>query len=233
MSAGDQETRVMVVDDHASFRQPLVFMLDREPDLKVVAQASSVAEALETLGAFEEAGETIDLAVVDLNLPDGSGSQFITELQASSMRALALVLSAHSDRFRLARAIEAGATGILHKSSRIEDIVDAVRRLRSGEQLIPPREVIEAVRLVSSERLRDQEVRLLISKLTPRERELLEALAEGLSDKEIAERLYVGVGTVRTHMTHLLAKFGVDSRLQALIFAIRYSLVEIDRPVNN
>lgn len=223
----------MVVDDHASFRQPLVFMLDREPDLKVVAQASSVAEALETLGAFEEAGETIDLAVVDLNLPDGSGSQFITELQASSMRALALVLSAHSDRFRLARAIEAGATGILHKSSRIEDIVDAVRRLRSGEQLIPPREVIEAVRLVSSERLRDQEVRLLISKLTPRERELLEALAEGLSDKEIAERLYVGVGTVRTHMTHLLAKFGVDSRLQALIFAIRYGLVEIDRPLNN
>lgn len=223
----------MVVDDHASFRQPLVFMLDREPDLKVVAQASSVAEALETLGAFEEAGETIDLAVVDLNLPDGSGSQFITELQASSMRALALVLSAHSDRFRLARAIEAGATGILHKSSRIEDIVGAVRRLRSGEQLIPPREVIEAVRLVSSERLRDQEVRLLISKLTPRERELLEALAEGLSDKEIAERLYVGVGTVRTHMTHLLAKFGVDSRLQALIFAIRYSLVEIDRPLNN
>lgn len=223
----------MVVDDHASFRQPLVFMLDREPDLKVVAQASSVAEALETLGAFEEAGETIDLAVVDLNLPDGSGSQFITELQASSMRALALVLSAHSDRFRLARAIEAGATGILHKSSRIEDIVGAVRRLRSGEQLIPPREVIEAVRLVSSERLRDQEVRLLISKLTPRERELLEALAEGLSDKEIAERLYVGVGTVRTHMTHLLAKFGVDSRLQALIFAIRYGLVEIDRPLNN
>ena len=232
MSAGDQETRVMVVDDHASFRQPLVFMLDREPDLKVVAQASSVAEALATLGAFDEAGEALDLAVVDLNLPDGSGSEFISELQSSSTRALALVLSAHSDRFRLARAIEAGAAGILHKSSRIENIVDAVRRLRSGEQLIPPQEVIEAVRLVSGERLRDQEVRLLISKLTPRERELLEALAEGLSDKEIAERLYVGVGTVRTHMTHLLAKFGVDSRLQALIFAIRYGLVEIDRTLN-
>ena len=73
----------------------------------------------------------------------------------------------------------------------------------------------------------------MISKITPRERELLEALAEGLSDKEIAERLYVGVGTVRTHMTHLLSKFGVDSRLQALIFAIRYGLVEIDRPLNS
>src|ERR687895_840398 len=231
MSAGDQETRVMVVDDHASFRQPLVFMLDREPDLKVVAQASTVAEALETLGAFEEAGKALDLAVVDLNLPDGSGSEFISELQASSTRALALVLSAHSDRFRLARAIEAGAAGILHKSSRIEDIVDAVRRLLSGEQLIPPQEVIEAVRLVSGERLRDQEVQLLISKLTPRERELLEALAEGLSDKEIAERLYVGVGTVRTHMTHLLSKLGVDSRLQALVFAIRYGLVEVLPPL--
>jgi DNA-binding NarL/FixJ family response regulator len=141
----------------------------------------------------------------------------------------ALVLSAHADSRRLARAIEAGASGILHKSAPIEDIVDAVRRLRSGEQLIPPQEVIEAVRRVAREQSRNHEVQLLIGKLTPRERDLLQALAEGLSDKEIAERLYVGVGTVRSHMTHLLAKFGVDSRLQALVFAIRYGLVEVDR----
>ena len=233
MSVGSQQTRVMVVDDHISFRQPFVFMLDMEPDLTVVAQAGSVAEAREVLKALEDAGGIVDLVVVDLNLPDGWGSEFIAELQASRSRSLALVLSAHADSRRLARAVEAGAAGILHKSAPIENIVDAVRRLRSGEQLIPPREVIEAVRLVSGERLRDQEVRLLISKITPRERELLEALAEGLSDKEIAERLYVGVGTVRTHMTHLLSKFGVDSRLQALIFAIRYGLVEIDRPLNS
>ena len=132
MSVGSQQTRVMVVDDHISFRQPFVFMLDMEPDLTVVAQAGSVAEAREVLKALEDAGGIVDLVVVDLNLPDGWGSEFIAELQASRSRSLALVLSAHADSRRLARAIEAGAAGILHKSAPIEDIVDAVRRLRSG-----------------------------------------------------------------------------------------------------
>ena len=216
----------MIVDDHTSFRQPLAFMLDREPDLAVVAQVGSVADARE---ALEDTGVAVDVAVVDLVLPDGSGSEVIDELQALRPQILALVLSAHSDRVRLTRAIEACAAGILHKSSGLKEIVDAVRRLRSGEQLIPPQEVIEAVRFVGRERLRAHEAQRSIGKLTPRERELLEALAEGLSDKEIAQRLYVGVGTVRSHMTHLLAKFGVDSRLQALVFAIRYGLVEVDR----
>jgi DNA-binding NarL/FixJ family response regulator len=188
-----------------------------------------VAEAREVLKALEDAGGIVDLVVVDLNLPDGWGSEFIAELQASRSRSLALVLSAHADSRRLAWAVEAGAAGILHKSAPIEDIVDAIRRLRSGEQLIPPDEVIEAVRLVGRERLHEHEMQRLIGTLTPRERDLLQALAEGLSDKEIAERLYVGVGTVRSHMTHLLTKFGVDSRLQALVFAIRYGLVEVDR----
>jgi two-component system, NarL family, response regulator DevR len=227
MSTGAQETRIMVVDDHVSFRQPLAFMLDRKPDLAVVAQAGSLAEAREVL---EDDGVTVDLVLVDLDLPDGSGWEFIGELQASRSRPLALVLSAHSDHVRLAWAIEAGAAGILHKSSRLEDIVDAVHRLRSGEQLIPAQEVVDAVRFVSRERLRDHETQVLIGKLTPRERELLEALAEGLSDKEIAEKLYVGIGTVRSHMTHLLSKLGVDSRLQALVFAIRYGLVEVHPP---
>jgi DNA-binding NarL/FixJ family response regulator len=233
MSEGIQQTRIMIVDDHTSFRQPLAFMLEREQDLTVVAQAGSVAEAREVLEELEEAGEVVDLVVVDLNLPDGWGSELIVELHASRPRPLALVLSAHADSRRLAWAIESGAAGILHKSSPIEEIVDTIRRLRSGEQLIPPQEVIDAVRLVGRERLRDYEVRLLIGKLTPRERDLLKALAEGLSDKEIAERLYVGVGTVRSHMTHLLGKFGVDSRLQALVFAIRYGLVDVDRPLED
>jgi DNA-binding NarL/FixJ family response regulator len=221
----------MVVDDHAAFLQPLAFMLDREPDLKVVLQAGSKAEALEALGTLEDAGETVNLAIVDLALPDGSGAELIADLQASKSRPVSLVLSAHSGRGHLAWAVEAGAAGVLHKSTRIEDIVDAVRRLRNGEQLIPPQDVVDAVRLVGRERLRDYEVRLLIGKLTPRERDLLVALAEGLNDREIAEKLYVGVGTVRSHMTHLLSKFGVDSRLQALVFAIRHGLVDVDPPL--
>jgi len=229
MSAGAEQTSIMLIDDHVSFRQPLAFMLDREPDLTVGAQAGSVAEAREALEAFDDAGVTVDLVLVDLDLPDGPGWDFISEFRLHRSPSLALVLSAYSDRVRCARAIEAGAAGILHKSSRFEDIVDAVRRLRSGEQLIAWEEVIEAVRFVGHERLRNKEEQLVIDRLTPRERELLEALAEGLSDREIARKLYVGIGTVRTHITHLLSKLGVDSRLQALVLAIRCGLVEVDR----
>ena len=218
------ETRVMLVDDHDSFRQPLAFMLEREPNLTVVAQAGSLAEARRIL----EGSPKVDIAVVDLNLPDGSGKDFITELVASNPNAKALVLTAFSERERIAQAIEVGAAGTLHKSSSIDDIVDAVRRLHAGEQLLSQQEVIEAVRLVSRQRREDREAELMIGKLTPRELEVLQTLAEGLSDKEIAEKLYVGIGTVRTHVTSILAKLEVQSRLQALVLAVRHGLVKID-----
>jgi two-component system nitrate/nitrite response regulator NarL len=202
-------------------------MLEREPDLTVVAQAGSLAEAREVLREAHEDGPEVDVAIVDLELPDGSGTEFVAELLADDPDVHVLVLSAFSDKGTLALAVEAGAAGVLHKSSRIDDITDAVRRLRSGEQLLSQREVIEAVRYVSRTRSEAREAQLMVAKLTPRERDVLQALADGLSDKEIAERLYVGIGTVRSHTTSLLSKLEVRSRLQALVFAVRHGLVEI------
>ena len=222
-----EESRIMLVDDHTSFRQPLAFMLEREPDLTVVAQAGSLAEAREVLREAHEDGLEVDVAIVDLELPDGFGTEFVAELLADNPNAQVMVLSAFSDKGTLALAVEAGAAGVLHKSSRIDDITDAVRRLYSGEQLLSQREVIEAVRYVSRTRSEARETQLMVAKLTPRERDVLQALAEGLSDKEIAERLYVGIGTVRSHTTSLLSKLEVQSRLQALVFAVRHGLVEI------
>jgi DNA-binding NarL/FixJ family response regulator len=222
-----EESRIMLVDDHTSFRQPLAFMLERESDLAVVAQAGSLAEAREVLREAHEDGPEVDVAIVDLELPDGFGTEFVAELLADSPNAQVMVLSAFSDKGTLALAVEAGAAGVLHKSSRIDDITDAVRRLRSGEQLLSQREVIEAVRYVSRTRSEARETLLMVAKLTPRERDVLQALAEGLSDKEIAERLFVGIGTVRSHTTSLLSKLEVRSRLQALVFAVRHGLVEI------
>ena len=219
--------RVMLVDDHTSFRQPLAIMLEREPDLKVVAQAGSLAETRKLLEEEAELG-VVDVAMVDLELPDGSGVDFISELHEIRPQTLALVLSAYSDRVLLARAIEAGASGVMHKSSPLEDIVEAVHRLFRGEQLLSQQEVIEAVRLVSRQRREEREAEHTIGRLTPREREVLQALAEGFSDKEIAERLYVGIGTVRTHITSILRKLGVRSRLQALAFAMRHGLITVD-----
>lgn len=218
--------RVMLVDDHTSFRLPLAIVLEREPDLEVVAQAGSLAEAREMLRG-EDVG--VDVVLVDLNLPDGSGVDLIGDLRLARPDAAALVLSAHSDPSQLARAIEAGAMGIAHKSTSPLEVVESLRRLYAGEQLLSLQEFTEAIRLVSRERQEDREARLVIERLTSREREVLQALAEGLSDQEIAERLYVGVGTVRSHLRSLLLKLQVQSRLQALVFAVRHGLVDIKR----
>ena len=217
--------RILLVDDHASTREPLAFMLEQEPDLTVVAQAGSVAEARRTL---REAGASVDVAVVDLGLPDGSGEELIPVLRAAYPRAVALVLAYFSDRERLARAVEAGASGVLHKSASVGEVVEAVRRLHSGEQLLSLEEVFEALRLVDQERRRDREVWLWFERLTDRELEVLQALADGLSDKEISERFHVGTATVRTHVTSILAKLKAASRLQALVLAVRHGIVKID-----
>ncbi len=216
--------RVMLVDDHTTFRQPLALMLGLEPDVAVVAEAGSLAEARAILGDDLE----VDVAVVDLDLPDGSGTDFIRDLRRLRPRAAALVLSALSEPAQLAPAIEAGAAGVMHKSTRMGDLLEAVRRLHAGEQLLSQQEVIEALRLVVREREGEREARLAIDRLTSREREVLQALAEGLGDKEIAERLYVGTGTVHTHVTSILSKLEVSSRLQALVFAVRHGIVTID-----
>lgn len=220
-----ERIRVMLVDDHVSFRQPLAFMLGWEPDISIVAQAGTLAEASDLL---LDADASVDVAVVDLDLPDGLGIDLVDPLRCAHPRAVMLVLSAHSDEGRRARAIEAGAAGVMHKSSPVEQILDAVRQLWRGNHLLSQREVVEALRLVRRERERNNEARLMIEKLTSKEREVLQALAEGLSDKGIAERLYVGVGTVRTHVRSILTKLEVQSRLQALVFAVRNGLVEME-----
>lgn len=219
-----EQIRIMLVDDHDSLRLSLAIVLERESDLKVSAQAGSIAEASEVL---REAAADVDVALVDLDLPDGSGVDFIGALRDAQPQVRALVLSAHSDPGQLARAIEAGATGVVHKSASPRDVVESVRRLYAGEQLLSQQEFMESIRLLSRERQADREVQLIIGQLTPREREVLQALAEGLSDKEISERLYVGVGTIHTHIKSILSKLEVQSRLQALVFAVRHGVVEI------
>lgn len=224
MNDADDNTRIMLLDDHSTFRQPLAFLLEQEPGLSVVAQAGSLAEAREVL---QDADRVVDVAVVDLDLPDGSGADFVRDLRRMRPGAMALILSAHSDANLLARAIEAEAAGVLHKSANLEEVLEALHRLRTGEQLLSSQEIVDALRLISHERQKSGEAELRISRLTPREHEVLQALADGLSDREIADRLYVGLGTVRSHMASILAKLELQSRLQALVFAVRHDLVDI------
>ena len=216
-----QLSRIMLVEDHATFREPLAFMFDREPDFEVVAQAGTLAEARRNLGG-------VDLAVVDLDLPDGDGTDLIGALRAVNPRGMALVLTANADREAYARAVEAGAAGVLHKTVRIQQVVDAARGLLSGRSLFSTEEVIDLLRLAEQSRERDRETHRYVEQLTPRELEVLRALADGLSDKEMSESLHVGVGTVRNHLVSIFGKLGVNSRLQALVLALRQGIVEID-----
>jgi DNA-binding NarL/FixJ family response regulator len=215
--------RVLLVEDHASFRQALAFMLEREPGFEVAEQVGSLAEARELNG---EVLENVEVAIVDLALPDGDGLDLIEDL-SSQPRTMTLVLSASLEPGRFARAVEAGASGVLHKSTPIKDIVEAVRKLRAGEALLSPAEVVEMLRLVGRERQEEHAARQAVERLTPREKEVLQALAEGLESREIAEKLNVTVETERTHMVNILHKLGVHSRLQALVFAARHGVVQI------
>jgi DNA-binding NarL/FixJ family response regulator len=217
--------RVVLVDDHASSREPLAFMLEQEGDLTVIAQAGSLAEAREMFGRV---GMSIDVAIIDIGLPDGSGEELIPELRRINPRSASLVLTYFSDHERLARAVDAGAAGILHKSASVEDVMDAARRLHEGEQLLAFKNVIDALHTPEGVNRRELETGELPEPLTARELEVLQALAEGLSDKEIAERFSIGTATIRTHVTNILAKLNANSRLGALVTGVRLGLVHIN-----
>jgi DNA-binding NarL/FixJ family response regulator len=215
-----QMIRIGLVEDHSAVRQAIAFVLGQEDGFEVVAQAGSVAEA-------REFPNEVDVAIIDLGLPDGNGIEVIKELREKNPKIIALVLSATSERTQLARAVEAGAAGLLHKSAPTEEIIQAVRRLLGGEALIAMEEVIEMLRLASREREREYQENLAVQQLTLREKEILQCLAEGLNDRQIAEMLHISFETERNHMTNIFAKVGVRSRLQAILFAIRCGIVEV------
>ena len=214
--------RILLVEDHASFRQTLAFVFDQQPEFEVVAQVGTLAEARRAMSGVEA-----DLGVIDLSLPDGEGTGLIEELREANPHFAALVLTASLDRSEHARAVEAGAAGVLHKSADVDEILDATRRLGEGETLLSQDELVTLLRLAGQNREEELEARASIEQITPREREVLQALAEGLSNKEIAAKLHMSVDTERTHMMNILNKLGVHSRIQALLFAARHGLVEI------
>jgi DNA-binding NarL/FixJ family response regulator len=219
----DEHIRIFLVEDHTVFRQAMTLALSREPDLTVVGGAGTVAEAGELLTQL-----SVDVAVVDIDLPDGSGIDLIQRVIRPGALAQVLVLTASATQLDVARAVEVGAAGVLHKTTPLPQIVDAVRRLFAGKPVMEPAEMVALLRLSNEHRQSQQKSAAALARLTRREREVLSLLGEGLGDKEIAQRLHVGKETVHTHMVNVLRKLDVETRLQALIFAVRHGLVRID-----
>lgn len=215
--------RIILVDDHAALREALVVLLEREPDMMVVGEAGSVDETRQLLANKVPA----DVAVVDLTLPDGQGTDVVEALLDSRTVEAVLVLTALSDLHARAHAVAAGALGVLHKSVPTADIIAAIRRLHRGEALFTPSQIIELLRAEVDHQEKIRNARLALSQLTPREVEVIRVLAEGLSDKEVADRLCIASKTVRVHVANILEKLGLESRLQLVLFAMRHGIVEL------
>lgn len=221
-ASATRTTRVLLVEDHATVREALAAAFESHRDINVVGQASSLADARKQL-------EGVDVAVIDLGLPDGFGADLIDDLRRANPRAQALVLSGALDRAKIARAVARGAAGVLHKTARLDDVVAAVRRVRAGETLMPMQEIIELLRFAGDQREREHEDRAALAQLTPREHEVLQAVAEGLNSQQIADRLHIAIRTERNHIANILAKLGAHSQVQALLLALRYDMVKVPR----
>lgn len=216
--------RIFLVEDHASFRELLALRLQFESDFAIVGESGSLMHARELVAAIID---DIDVALVDLDLPDGSGTSLIREMHEVNPAIQVVVLTASGDRWRHAESIAAGAVGILMKDVPASEIVAAVRLVSAGEPLLAPKEAIELLRLSDQQRATEREIESTIGKLSPRELEILQLLAEGLGDDDISERLFISPKTVRNQMVSILNKLGINSRLQALVVALRYGIVEI------
>ncbi|MBY8876252.1 response regulator [Actinacidiphila acidipaludis] len=206
--------RVFLLDDHEVVRRGLHDLLDAEPDIEVVGEAGTADHALARGPALRP-----DVAVLDVRLPDGDGITVCRELRSSMPELACLMLTSFDDDDALLDAIMAGAAGYVLKQIKGSDLVSAVRTVASGQSLLDP---ATTARLMS--RLRDDDAppepgQEALSGLSPREREILELIGEGLTNRQIGRRLYLSEKTVKNNVSRLLAKLGVERRVQAAVIA--------------
>jgi len=205
--------RVLLVDDHEVVRRGLREMLDDEDDIQVVAEAGGVAEAV-AQASFAHP----DVAVVDVQLPDGNGVELCKRLRALPDGPRCLVLTAFDDEEALVGAIMAGASGYLLKQVRGQDLVTAVREVAAGRSLLDP---VTTARVL--DRMRRPAAPDVLSTLTDQERRVLDLIGEGMTNRQIAERLFVAEKTVKNYVTAVLAKLGMERRTQAAAWVARRS----------
>jgi DNA-binding NarL/FixJ family response regulator len=206
-------TRVVIVENHQLVSESLALLLDGQRDMEVVGRASSVAEAAELPRSLRP-----DVAVMDFHLGDGTGPEAASIMRNLFPRVRFLFLSRDtSDGARLA-AVEAGAGAYLHKSSPAVEVVATVRLVAQGKSLVSPGTIAG---LVSRARDRD----LMRESLSPREREVLQLMAEGTTTREIARRLGISYATVRSHVRSISTKLGTKSKVNAVVTARQLELV--------
>jgi DNA-binding NarL/FixJ family response regulator len=220
MNAGS-EVRVLLADGHSLFREALITALAGESDLAVVGEARDGLEAV-----AEAARTSPHVAVLDADLPNGDGVRAAWLIRDRVPDCRIVILSSDEDAEVLTSAVEAGAHGYLTKASPLTDLVEAIRSVHRGDTLVPARMLGSLLeRLINRRQAHDEAMRRL-SRLTSREREVLNLLAQGGDNDSIAQSLVISPQTARTHIQNVLVKLGVHSRLEAAALAIRNGVMD-------
>jgi two-component system nitrate/nitrite response regulator NarL len=212
---GRQRATVVVADDHPLYREGVVRALAASGQIEVVAQADDGRTALQLIREHQP-----DVALLDYKLPELDGVAVTNAVVRDQLPTRVLLVSAFTDSGVVYQALETGAAGFVSKEARREQIVDAVLACARGENVVPPD---IAAGLVSEIRVRKRDDR---PALTPREQEILQLIAAGKSAPEIANELYLGLTTVKTHLQHLYEKLGVSGQAAAVATALRRGLIE-------
>jgi two-component system, NarL family, response regulator DevR len=209
-----QPLTLLVVDDHEVVRQGLVALLGRRPGFQVVAEAGTVAEAIDAARRFQP-----DLVIMDVRLPDGSGVEACREIRAELPETRVVMLTSYPDEDAVLSAIVAGASGYLLKQVRARDLVSALEAVARGESLLDPAvtgRVLDRVRRIATASEPDE-----LAQLTPQEQKILLLVAEGMTNKEIAAEVFLSDKTIKNYVSSILAKLNLERRAQAAAYMAR------------
>jgi NarL family two-component system response regulator LiaR len=212
---------ILLADDHAIVREGLRTLINTEPGMEVVGEAEDGVEAVLKAHAFKP-----NVLLLDMVMPRKDGLQTIIEIKSSLPDTQILVLTSFSEDDKVFPAIKAGALGYLLKNTSPQKLIDSIREVHRGEPSMSPDIAIKLMRELQSE----TDLPPTEAPLTERELEVLKLLAKGMSNQEIAEKLFIGEGTVRTHVSSILDKLHLANRTQAALYALREGLAPLDSP---
>ena len=216
-----EPVRVVLGEDHALVREGTRSLLEDHADIRVVGEAGDGEAVLELIREKKP-----DVAILDIRMPGASGIEVVKRLAEHSPETRAVMLTAYDDDDYIVAALDAGAIGFLLKTARSSELVDAVRRVHQGEPVLQPAIALKVARLWS--RTRGAAERGRPEELSARELEVLKLAAKGLRNLSIAEQLGISVRTVEGHINNILGKLGVDSRIEAVLYAASKSWVLLD-----
>jgi DNA-binding NarL/FixJ family response regulator len=214
--------RVLVVDDHTMIRTGMRSLLESESDFEVVGEASNGEEAVTLVGELKP-----DVVIMDIVMPKLNGIEATKLIKQTSPSTAILILTAYSDIYYILGLLEAGACGYLLKDSRGDELVDAIRSVRSGESVLDPvvtRKLLERMVQQPGNSNHFQAT----AQLTKREIEVLRLASKGLSNKDIANQLFVSLRTVKAHLTNIFDKMGCGSRTDAIIKGLKIGYITLD-----